>query len=195
MKFQKIIVVAFLLFIVALAQYSGVLEWRKPPQLPAAKKVEVRRAPDAVFRALFDDSQLSVADFSGRVILLNFWASWCKPCLEEFPLMFDLIRSGGGRIVLLAVSNDTQQQAARAFVEKMREMNLLTPAHQRAIDDGHIVFAWDPTLEVTQQVFHVLRLPETIVIDRAFNRVRKIVGAEQWHEAETIQSLLQLSDG
>jgi len=109
-------------------------------------------AADTRLPRLDGRGQASLAEFRGRVVVLNYWASWCEPCRTESPLLERWHRwlSGrGGTVVgvdVMDVSSD-----ARSFV---REFGLTYPMLRDA--DG-----------ATQRSFGIVAYPETIVIDRA----------------------------
>src|ERR1035441_6006165 len=54
----------------------------------------------------------------GKVVLLDFWASWCLPCAESFPVMDELQKKYGGRLVIIAVNVDEKAANMKKFLEK-----------------------------------------------------------------------------
>jgi cytochrome c biogenesis protein CcmG, thiol:disulfide interchange protein DsbE len=108
-------------------------------------------APALTLPRLDDDAPASLSDYRGRVVVLNFWASWCVPCREESPLLqrwHERIRSRGGTVLgvnVLDVSSD-----ARAFI---REYRLAYPMLRDGSGDSG-------------KAFGVVGYPETFVIDR-----------------------------
>ncbi len=133
----------------------------------------VRRPPDgALARPLqgLDGSQATLADLRGRVVVVNFWASWCKPCRKDLPVlqswMPDLEKSG---TELVAVSVDRDRRRAENFV---KEIGLDLPFYI----DGP---------EGLAQAFDLPALPCTIVLDRQGNVAHIAEGAR----AETLEEL------
>jgi cytochrome c biogenesis protein CcmG, thiol:disulfide interchange protein DsbE len=108
-------------------------------------------APALTLPRLDADTPASLSDYRGRVVLLNFWASWCVPCRDESPLLqrwHERIRSRGGTVLginVLDVGSD-----ARTFV---REYDLTYPMLRDGGGDSG-------------KGFGVIGYPETFVIDR-----------------------------
>jgi cytochrome c biogenesis protein CcmG, thiol:disulfide interchange protein DsbE len=101
----------------------------------------------------FDGRALSLADYRGRPLLINFWASYCGPCRIEFPL-FKQARdryAAQGLEILGVVFHDDREDAARAF---HREQAATWPA------------MYDPANAVGQS-YRVLALPTTFYVDRS----------------------------
>ena len=64
--------------------------------------------------------QLTLSDFRGRPLVLNFWASWCYPCQTEMPLLESAYRSAGGAVEFVGVDTDDTRKAAAAFLARTR---------------------------------------------------------------------------
>ena len=123
-------------------------------------------APDFQLRTP-DDRQIRLSDFKGKVVFLNFWATWCDPCREEMPSMERLHRTYRDRgLVVLAVSTDTQgASVVKPFVKQFKitfEVGL------------------DPKMAVATGAYQVWALPSTIIIDRQGKRVLFANGAREW---------------
>jgi cytochrome c biogenesis protein CcmG, thiol:disulfide interchange protein DsbE len=132
------------------------------------------RAPAIVIR---DGAQtVSLKQYRGKVVVLNFWASWCPPCLEEFPSLMQLQRDLPG-VVVLAVSFDTDANAYRQYLV-----------------DNHIT-GITTILDLSQQsnqAFDTTRPPETYIIDRSGTIRRKFIGAQDWTTPEILNYLRNL---
>ncbi len=67
---------------------------------------------------LVPSRQLTLADFRGRPLVLNFWASWCYPCQTEMPLLESAYRSARGAVQFVGVDTDDTRKAAAAFLAR-----------------------------------------------------------------------------
>ena len=117
----------------------------------AVAKGERPVAPVASLPALGADGNLSLADYKGKVVVVNVWASWCEPCREEMPLLqatHDKISSQGGMVLGV----DTQDATPKALAF-LKEVDATFPSVR------------DVDREYGRQ-FGVFGYPETFIIDR-----------------------------
>jgi peroxiredoxin len=85
---------------------------------PSAKDLKGQPRPDFTLRDA-SGAPVSVSDFDGKILLVNFWASWCKPCVEEMPLLSDLQRDhGADALQVIGIALDDPQRA-QAFAEDL----------------------------------------------------------------------------
>jgi len=119
---------------------------------------------------------VTLSQFRGKPVLLNFWATWCPPCVEEIPSLVALQSQVGDRIVILTVSMDVDKSAYDSFRQKHMP-GLLTvrdPDHKSSALYG--TFAY----------------PETFLIDRDGKIQRKFIGAVQWNSPDMIEYFKKL---
>ncbi len=122
-------------------------------------------------------NQFTLSQFRGQVVVLNFWATWCAPCVEEIPSLVEMQRRLKAKgVTVLAVSVDVNEGAYRQFV-KDHNVNLLTVR--------------DPSGK-SNQIYGTFKFPETYVIDRAGVMRRKFIGAVDWTEPEITDFLGKL---
>lgn len=120
---------------------------------------------------------LRLEDYRGKYVLLNFWATYCVPCVEELPSLnaiYDDMREKG--MVVLGVSVDADEEAYQRFLT----------AHRVTFPTAR-----DPEWSVAIR-YGTSKIPETYLIDREGTVIRKYVGAENWRRPEIVNYLQSL---
>jgi len=125
------------------------------------------------------DSQrtVSLSQFRGKPVLLNFWASWCGPCIEETPSLVELQRQLGDKVTIIAVSEDADDGAYKQFI---RDHNV------------NVVTVRDTGSLKANEVYGTFKFPETFVIDSNGKIVRKFIGATDWTSPDIVDYLKRL---
>jgi cytochrome c biogenesis protein CcmG/thiol:disulfide interchange protein DsbE len=116
-----------------------------------------------------------LARLRGRVVIVNFWATWCPPCVEELPSLLALQHRMTG-ITVLAISQDEDPAAYRDFL-KLYNVDLLTIR--------------DPSARIPA-LYGTAKIPESYVIDRDGVIRRKFVSAQNWTSPEILDFLTKL---
>lgn len=124
---------------------------------------------------------ISSADFRGKIVLVNFWASWCAPCLEEFPSMVKLVDEMKGEMVLLAVNTDAERAEIDSFLKSFPNVK----------DSPNVHVIWDEQKDV-MKLFEVDRLPESYLAGTDGRLVTKIVGSINWYSEESKEYIRDL---
>ena len=145
---------------------------------------EPRRAEQFAFER-DGGGKLTVADFKGRPILLNLWATWCAPCRAEMPTLDKLqAASGDSGFEVVAVNVDTARLEKRgAFLDSVGAKTLV-----RYADPSGDAF------ETMRKAGRALGLPVTLVIDKNGCEVAAVEGGAKWDSAEA-QALVQALKG
>ena len=141
-------------------------------------KIINSKAPDFTLKDL-NGKTVSLSAFKGKVVLLNFWATWCPPCRAEMPALNKLSNALKPRgLEVIAVSTDRSINDIKGFLENHRV-------------DFPILFDTDRSAAKQYRVFS---MPTTFLIDRNGMIVEKFYGEYDWTEPETkgkIEKLLQ----
>jgi peroxiredoxin len=135
-------------------------------------------APDFTLADL-DDKTFRLSDFRGKVVFLNFWATWCKPCREEMPSMEVLYKNfEKDGLVMVAVSIDrvTTTKDIPPFV---KGLNLTFPI---------LVDSWGKT----DKPYKRMGVPETFLIDQEGVIREIVIGPRDWTRLDSLQVLMQL---
>lgn len=141
------------------AGVGGYLYYERQQSLAGAQIRPAFQLPD------LDGQIQSVEQWDGKVLVLNFWASWCPPCVREIPMLVELQREYGGRgLQIVGIAVD-RRDAAQAFAEQ-------------ADVDYPLLYGVQSALEVAQAYRNEAgTLPYTVVIDRR-GIIRHIFPAE-----------------
>jgi cytochrome c biogenesis protein CcmG, thiol:disulfide interchange protein DsbE len=118
---------------------------------------------------------VDLSKLRGRVVVLNLWATWCAPCIEELPSLLALQKKMPD-LAIVAVSRDEDPDAYRHFLVQ-HHVDLLTVR--------------DPSLKV-DNLYGTVQIPETYVIDRQGILRRKFVSAQDWTSPEIASYLSKL---
>lgn len=122
-------------------------------------------APDFTFPGL-DGKTVSLSDYKGKVVLVNIWATWCPPCVDEMPSMEKLYHKfKGENFEILAVSID--ESGLKAVAPFMKKSGLTFPA---LIDSEGAI----------KTVYGITGIPESFIIDKQGFLIKKIVGPVNW---------------
>jgi cytochrome c biogenesis protein CcmG, thiol:disulfide interchange protein DsbE len=152
----------------ALAALCGCYSGSRPPRIGSA-------APDFIVQD--SDRKFELRDFSGKIVVLNFWATWCAPCVEEMPSLVQLqqrLKDKG--ITVVGVSVDVDNDNYHRFL-KDHNIDFLTVR--------------DPD-QKANNLYGTFKFPETYIIDRNGIVRRKFIGPVDWSQPEIIDFLTKL---
>jgi thiol-disulfide isomerase/thioredoxin len=133
-------------------------------------------APDAAF----DDPEgkpAKLADFKGKPVLVNLWATWCAPCVKELPTLDKLAKSGA--ITVVAVSQDTAPNASVVAFLKEHQIDTLKPYQ-------------DPKMALSGALGPDTVLPTSILIGADGKEVWRYVGDLDWTSPEATKLLAEV---
>lgn len=131
-----------------------------------------QKAPDFTLEDM-QGKKVSLSDFKGKIVIINFWATWCPPCIEEMPSMEQLHQKFKGEdFVLLAVN---VEEMSRSLVEGFLKKNPFT--FPVLLDEDAVV----------QQLYGAYRFPETLIVDRNGMVVTRVIGGRDWMDPEIVR--------
>ena len=137
-------------------------------------------APAAPFKDA-DGGSHTLAEFKGRVTIVNFWANWCPPCKAEIPSLAALATAEAGQplaIVPISVGKNEDETAGRAFIAKNPPLKFYTePTY-------HLAFAFNPPIG---------DMPTTVIFDKHGVERARLAGGANWASPEAravIQALI-----
>jgi len=128
-----------------------------------------------------DGKAVDLASYRGKVVVLNFWATWCPPCVAEMPSLERLHRTLGPEgLAVVTISTDEDEAALRAFV---KEHALTLPVLR------------DPGGRGPASAYHTTGYPETFVLDRSGALLQHTVGPAEWDSAQALDYFRGLLGG
>ena len=170
-NYSAIIFFVFIIIVVAIV----ILLQGKGSFLNLSHKPRVKAglpAPNFTFPGL-DGKMVGLADFKGKVVFVNIWATWCPPCREEMPSMEKLYKElKGENFEILAVSID--KSGAKAVAPFMKEYTLSFPA------------LLDPEGTI-QNLYGTTGVPESFIIDKKGIIEEIIIGPMDWSTPEVVR--------
>ena len=125
------------------------------------------------------DAERTVAlkELRGKVVVLNFWATWCPPCVDEMPSLVRMQRDLKDKgVTVLAVSVDDDARQYHQFLDK-NKVDLLTVRDPR---------------QKSNELYGTFKFPETYVIDRQGVLRRKFIGPVDWTKPDVLDYLSKL---
>lgn len=155
-------------FLLALAGIAGCDRGSHPEQLG-------HLAPQ--FAVNDGQRAISLRELRGQVVVLNFWASWCAPCLAEFPSL-EALQQQLPQIKIIGVAFDEDASTYQAYLQRR-------PLPFPTVLD---------TTGVAHTSFGTFRPPETYILDKSGTIRRKFVGAQDWTSPEIVATLQHLVD-
>lgn len=138
---------------------------------PAKAAIEKAQAPEISVVSL-DNQQLTLASLKGKVVLLNFWATWCPPCRAEIPSMMKLNAAMAGKpFQMVCVSVD--EGGKPAIQEFFKNSGQSLPAYTDASGQA-------------AKTYGITGVPESFLIDKNGIIVKKVIGGLEWNSPEVI---------
>ena len=137
-------------------------------------------APDFQLEDL-KGNKVSLSNLRGKVVLVNFWATWCPPCIEEMPSMERLneVMANDDFVMLAINTEESGRSVVPAFLEK-------TPYTFPILYDDE---------GVVQKRYGVFKFPESFIVGKDGAVVEKVIGPLDWSSVKTITYLKNLTKG
>ncbi|MEM7647298.1 MAG: TlpA disulfide reductase family protein [Pseudomonadota bacterium] len=180
-----------LFLVLALSVGIGVAYWNSQTwnaqSLPESYKVLSDLESKGIYQddtlEFFDLEQkkLKLVDYKGKVVILSFWATWCEPCVDEFPSFIKLLDAYPEKIVLIAISHDDEEKDVREFVSAFQGYR------------QNLVLVMDKDKRMSRS-FKVDRLPEGFIFDREGKLLKKIIGIQDCNQLGLYSAFMQVPE-
>jgi len=150
--------------------FTGFIGCRDQPRL----RMIGSTAPD--FTIKDSDRTVNLRDLRGKVVVLNFWTSWCEPCITEMPSLAQLQKQMPTKVTVLGVSTDVDPTAYHRFLQRFNIEFLTVNDPQKNSSD----------------LYGTTGQPETFIIDANGTLRRKFIGPVEWTSPEIVEYLEKL---
>ncbi len=163
---KNVTITCFILWITFVSSNASANPW-------AIEELRGRTAPDFLLKDL-GGKPFRLSDYRGKVILLNFWATWCPPCREEMKSLDSLYKKfKNNNLIIFAVSLDRTPEKAKSFIKE------LSPSFPVVYDYNAMV----------SKKYNVFSIPTTFLIDRKGRIVDIFFGEQNWTSKKLIQKI------
>lgn len=147
-------------------------ESNQAQHLDLLEKLETTGAENFKFTDIYGESY-ELYDFKDKIVIINFWASWCDPCIKEFPSMINLLEKFPKDVMIIAFSMDYTRDDIDSFLKAFQ------------VPKDQFIVVWDEDKTYSKS-FKVEALPESYIIGKDQKLIRKIAGAEEWDTPDAI---------
>jgi len=130
------------------------------------------------------DRSVTLSQLHGKIVILNFWATWCPPCIEEMPSLVQLQKQLQDKVTVLGVSVDDDNDDYHKFL-KDHGIDFLTVREGGTKTDTGVV-------SPIANKYGTAKIPETYIIDRNGVVRRKFIGPVDWKQQEIVEYLSRL---
>lgn len=183
--FAAVVIAAGLMSIPMYSYWEGLTQGMRPPQgTLTLNELEKHGVPNFSYPDI-NGKMISLTDFKGKILLVNIWATWCAPCVKEFPSMKGLVEHFKGEVAILAISHDKNREDIDTFIQAFGGL------------PSDFVVVWDKEKTIAK-IFGTEQLPETYILSKQQKLLRKIAGETVWNEPmalEFFKELLEKENG
>lgn len=125
----------------------------------------------------------TLRDLPEPVVLLHYWASWCPPCVIEFPKLLEALREMNGQVALVAISLDYKADAMQRYID--------------TLDTHGVPIYWvqDSNYDLSLRQHRILGTPETVFLDQQRSVVKKVNDEHDWQTRKSWKELTAMVAG
>ena len=161
-----------LILLPLVAASVGLFYWLKSPSSPLSGRASeaVVSIESLVGTVLVDikDQKFEIQT-DDKIYIMHFWASWCAPCVDEFPQLVELSNKFAGKVIIMAISGDSDRKEVDVFLKSFPE----------ALKAPNFNIVWDSDKQFIKR-WNVNKLPESYIYNQDKKMVKKISGAIDW---------------
>ena len=147
-----------------------------PEHIIKHQKIEKESADLTVYD--LNKRTIKLSSFKNKIVIINFWSTWCAPCIEELPSLNKLAGYYPENLVILAVSNEQTDNIKNFLMAFPQFHSNFIPANIGRMQ--------------MQTIFNVRAFPETYILDKNGQLIEKIIGPRQWDSKEWTEKIKEL---
>ena len=121
-------------------------------------------------------TKLAVSTTPEPIVIMHFWASWCEPCIHEFPDLINMAKAMKGKVQVFAISEDSNKDEIKAFIKSFKDAE--------ATENFHLVF--DEKHEIMNK-WEVNKLPESYIFGPKRKLAKHVTGVVSWTLPDTYE--------
>ena len=147
------------------------------------KKLKFYDEPVILPKTTFSDTKgntYSLDDFLGKLLIVNLWATWCAPCIDEMPTLINMQKILGKKVIVLAISQDRNKKIIEPFIKENKWSDL-----DFYVSNG---------LNFAKNI-NIRGLPTTLIISSDGKEVGRLEGTIKWDDEEIIEIISNLTSG
>ncbi len=149
-----------------------------PPSTQLLSQMETNGVPDFALENLAGKT-VRLSEIKSQITVINFWASWCAPCVKEFPSLKSLVEKMKGKVTVLAVSNDNDRADLESFLKVFG-----------TLPEGFTI-VWDKPRKISE-LYGTQVLPESYIVGPNRKLIRKVAGIDQWDSPTALEFFQEL---
>ena len=177
MRASHVLITAFLAF--ANAGHAGVVDWQAARDAGMPKLAEAAKPEPAPLIPFLDEAgaERTLADWKGKVLLVNFWATWCAPCRKEMKGLSELQAEFGGddfEVLTIATGRNMPAAMTKFFAE---------------IGVDNLPLSRDPTQGLAREMA-VLGLPVSVILSPSGHEIARMTGDAEW-ESDSAKAIIR----
>ena len=147
---------------------------QSPPHFKLIDEMEKNGVPDFELPRVEGEGSVKLStERLKSIVIVNFWASWCNPCVEEFPSMMKMIEELHGQVKIIAITSEESKSDIETFLKAF------------GLPKENFEVVWDKDKAVMQR-FGVEQVPESFIVEKNGKLLRKIAGTENWSTPDAI---------
>lgn len=189
MKNKKVLIGIYLLVILGVFYFVHKALNYSETSIPDSLEAETEAIDQLLLDGLsdfqaqdLDNNTFTLSKVSSPIVIINFWASWCAPCLEEFPSFIRLLEKFEGKVTLVAISVDENDEQTKSFLANL------------SLSHKNLIILKDPQYFLAEK-FGTFKIPESYIFTKDRKLLKKISGSIDWMSPQITSTINEQLSG